>query len=168
MHPTPRTRILPLNYCLLYFLFHSDRRKNKGYFGSGEAFLWKMKGDRKTLCKSVIDQARLESDIEVYAWTGDNYMTQLCTHEMIALGGGSSSGKEGAFGLVIESDLLNGYSSHSSTFGNSPLSNEGKDGSSFEIVNLEVWTMTPCNNIEEAEKLEMARLFLERHRLEEN
>ncbi len=127
-----------------------------------------MKGDRKTLCKSVIDQAQLESDIEIYAWTGANYLTQLCTNEMIALGGGSSPGKEGTFGLVIKSDLLNGYSSHSQTFGNPPLCNESENGSSFEIVNLEVWTMTPCNDIQEAEKMEMARLFLEHHRREES
>jgi hypothetical protein len=32
-------------------------------------------------------------------------------------------------------------------------------------VNLEIWTMTPCNNVKEAEKLEMAKLFLEANRL---
>lgn len=142
----------------------SQWRKNKSYFGSGEAFLWRMKGDRKTLCKSVLDQAALESDIEVFSWTGANYFTQLCTDEMIALGGGSSSGKEGTFGLVIRSNLLNGTTNFCATFGNPPLSREVDSGPSFEIVNLEVWTMTPCANEAEAEKLEMARLFLERNR----
>ena len=127
-----------------------------------------MKGDRKTLCKSVIDQAQLESDVEIFSWTGANYLTQLCNNEMIALGGGSTDGREGSFGLLIKEDLLHGYSSHSSTFGNPPLSVEGRSAASFEIVNLEVWTMTPCSNVEEAEKLEMSRLFLERHRVQDS
>ena len=120
-----------------------------------------MKNDRKTLCKSVLDQAQLESDIEVFAWTGANYLTQLCTNDKIALGGGSLAGKEGGFGLTISSNLLNGHTNFCATFENPPLSREGTP---FEIVNLEVWTMTPCNTAEEAEKLEMGRLFLESNR----
>merc|ERR1711957_266843 len=62
--------------------FTSSTWRNNGesYFGSGESFLWKMKNDRKTVCKSVLDQAQLESDVEVFAWTGSNYMTQFCTN----------------------------------------------------------------------------------------
>jgi|EP00979_Chaetoceros_neogracilis_P000983 hypothetical protein len=118
-----------------------------------------MKNDRKTVCKSVLDQAQLESDVEVFAWTGSNYMTQLCTNDKIALGGG------GGFGLVIESNMLHGQTNQCATFGNPPLSKEHHNGGSFEIVNLEIWTMTPCNNVKEAEKLEMAKLFLEANRL---
>jgi Oxidation resistance protein len=124
-----------------------------------------MKKDRKTLCKSVLDQAILESDIEVFAWTGANYLTQLCTDDKIALGGGGTNGGEGGFGLLIEANLLIGQTSRCATFGNPPLSNEHQDGSSFEIVNLEIWTMTPCNNEEDAQKLELGKLFLEANRV---
>jgi len=140
---------------------NSSIRRNNGesYFGSGESFLWRMKNDRKTVCNSVLDQAQLESDIEVFAWTGTNYLTQLCTNEKIALGGG------GGFGLVIENNMLHGQTNKCATFGNPPLSKEHENGTSFEIVNLEMWTMTPCNNVIEAEKLELAKLFLEANRL---
>mmetsp|Transcript_2858 Transcript_2858/g.5351 ORF Transcript_2858/g.5351 Transcript_2858/m.5351 type:complete len:1091 (+) Transcript_2858:104-3376(+) len=141
-------------------------RKHTSYFGSGECFLWRMKKDRKTLCKSVLDQAILESDIEVFAWTGANYLTQLCTDDKIALGGGSANGEEGGFGLIIEANLLIGQTNRCATFGNPPLSNEHQDGSSFEIVNLEIWTMTPCNTEEDALKLELGKLFLEANRVE--
>ena len=47
--------------------------KDTSYFGSGEAFLWKVRNDRTTESKSIIDQAQLESEIEVYPWTRNNY-----------------------------------------------------------------------------------------------
>ena len=127
-----------------------------------------MKKDRKTISKSVLDQAQLESDIEVFAWTGTNYLTQLCTDEKIALGGGGSSDKEGSFGLLIESNLINGSTNWCATFGNPPLMKQQQNGNTFEIVNLEIWTMTPCNTEEEAEKLEFGRLFLESNRRGQN
>eukprot|EP00978_Attheya_sp_CCMP212_P043300 scaffold280108_cov44-Attheya_sp.AAC.1 len=83
---------------------------------------------------------------------------------------GSGSGSEDdkgvhyGFGLGIESDLLHGTSSSCATFGSPPLSFEHPDGSPFEIVNMEVWTLTPCMTLEEAEKLELGRFFLEAHR----
>ena len=42
-------------------------------------------------------------------------------------------------------------------------SRPGGIGSLFEIINLELWTLTPCETLEEAEKLELGRLFLEKH-----
>ncbi len=122
-----------------------------------------MKKDRKTICNSVLDQALLESEIEVYAWTGKNYLTQYCTNGQIALGGegNDSPGFESGFGLIIEEDLLNGSTGFCATFGNPPLSAHGQ----FEIVNLEIWTLTPAISEAEAEKLELGRLFLESNRL---
>uniref|UniRef100_A0A7S3PWU6 Oxidation resistance protein 1 n=1 Tax=Chaetoceros debilis TaxID=122233 RepID=A0A7S3PWU6_9STRA len=139
----------------------SPWRKSKTYFGSGEAFLWKMKNDRKTLCKSVIDQASLESDVEVFAWTGKNYFNQFCSDAKFALGGGSSNEKEGGFGLLVENDLFYGSTNFCSTFGNPPLSTRTQ----FEIVNLEIWTMTAAMTVKDADRMEMAHLFLESNRL---
>jgi hypothetical protein len=141
-------------------------RKGWNYFGSGESFLWRMRQPRVTPCHSIIDQAQLESELDVYPWTGDNNCIQLCTHEKLAVGGGTPSMEKKddkivwGFGLAIDRDLLHGTSSHCATFRSPPLSHI-HDSSPFEIVNIEVWTTTPCYSLEDAEKLEMGKLFLQ-------
>ena len=149
----------------------SPWRKNTTFFGSGESFLWRMKHDRKTVCKSIIEQAQLESEIEVFPWTGDNYLVQLCTDKYIAVGGGGSQqhigSSECGFGLCIDDEVLHGTSDYCPTFDNPPLSKEHQDGSPFEIVNLEVWTLTPAMSLEEAEKIEFGRLFLDLNKPEQ-
>lgn len=145
-------------------------RKNWKYFGSGESFLWRMRQSRQTPCFDVFDQAKMESELDVYPWSGGNDCVQLCTHDMLAVGGGSTSDEkknddgesttEYGFGLAIDKELLYGTSSSCATFSSPPLSIEHKDGSPFEIVNLEVWALTPCDTLEEAQKLELGQLFL--------
>lgn len=151
-------------------------RKNWNYFGTGESFLWKMRKTRSRLeeCKSIIEQAQMESQIDVYPYTGENKYVQLCTHDRIAVGGGSPSPSssteknppvkdhEWGFGLAIDNDLLTGTSSPCITFGSPSLSKVHSDGSVFEIVNMELWTLTPCYTTKEAEKMELGKLFLER------
>lgn len=163
-------------------------RKNWNYYGTGESFLWKMRRTRKNPSHSIIDQAQLESELDVYHWTGRNNFVQLCTNNRIALGGSSTTGtgdlssydnydddkaptingtleednnEDGGFGLAIEDDLLHGSTVSSATFGNPSLSSTHSKGELFEIVNLELWTLTPCMSFEEAEKLELGRLFLQ-------
>mmetsp|Transcript_2879 Transcript_2879/g.4197 ORF Transcript_2879/g.4197 Transcript_2879/m.4197 type:complete len:1291 (-) Transcript_2879:196-4068(-) len=157
-------------------------RKNWNYFGTGESFLWRMRQDRNTPCYSIIDQAQLESELDVYPWTGANDCVQLCTQNKIAVGGGNDltvdmatpfgSGSEAkqtynddntqyGFGLAIESDLLHATSSRCATFGSPALSRYQSDGSPMEIINLEVWALTPSMSSDEAEKLELGKLFLE-------
>jgi len=173
--------------------FTSDTwRKNWNYYGNGESFLWKMRQNRKTggeHTHSIIDQALLESQMDVYPWTGENDCVQLCTHNRIAVGGGAgdirgdmtgneiqnenSSGSDGdkpmfqeheyGFGLSIDADLLQGTSSPCHTFGNPALSPKHADGARFEIINLEVWAITPCYSVADAEKLELGRLFLQQN-----
>jgi hypothetical protein len=160
-------------------------RKNWSYYGSGESFLWKMRQPRSSECHSIIDQAQLESELDVYPWTGDNDCVQLCTHNTLAIGGGGGgttaatavrrtqekdlnfspqgdTTKEPSFGfgIAIDRQLLHGTSSHCATFGSPPLSRYHPDGSPFEILNLEVWTLTPAYSVEDAEKLELGMLFL--------
>ena len=162
-------------------------RKNWNYYGGGESFLWKMRRNRLVKCQSIIEQAQLESEIDVFPYTGDNKFIQLCTHDRIAVGGGHpdptvaekkeedpammDDGKDTrldiedhdwGFGLSIERDMLQGSSSPCVTFGSPSLSVKHSDGTTFEIVNLELWTLTPCLTTEDAEKLELATLFLER------
>eukprot|EP00957_Ditylum_brightwellii_P015240 1148246-Ditylum_brightwellii.AAC.1 len=52
-----------------------------------------------------------------------------------------------------------GVSGRCATFDSPCLSNIAKDGT-FEIVNVEAWTMTPVDAHHEAERLEMARHFV--------
>mmetsp|Transcript_13263 Transcript_13263/g.21371 ORF Transcript_13263/g.21371 Transcript_13263/m.21371 type:complete len:312 (-) Transcript_13263:290-1225(-) len=149
-------------------------RKNWNYFGTGESFLWRMRRSRLEKTGGILEQAQRESEIDVYPYTGENRFIQLCTHDRLAVGGGmpASAGEkkldddvkehEWGFGLAIQSDLLQGSSSPCVTFGSPSLSNSHSDGSLFEIINVELWTLTPCLTVEEAEKLELGKLFLQR------
>lgn len=163
-------------------------RKTWNYYGNGEAFLWRMRRTRaeKDVQHSILDQAKLESELDVFYWAGKNDLVQLCTHDLLAVGGGefrsfrkgqndsfsedeerdmpppqSRKTDKGGFGLAFDAEILRGTSSPCATFNSPPLSREHPDGSPFEIVNLEVWTMTPCMNVDDAEQLEMRKLFLE-------
>jgi TLD len=158
-------------------------RKSWNYFGNGETFLWKMRHSRREKCHSIIDQAHMESEIDVYPYIGVNNCIQLCTSDKIAIGGGtyeSSPALDGSnpihsevqdkykahewgFGLTIESDFLHGTASPCLTFGCPALSALHPNGSLFEIMNIELWTLTPCARVEDAEKLELGKLFLETH-----
>lgn len=158
-------------------------RKTWSYFGGGESFLWRMRHSRHSKCHSIIDVAHLESEIDVYPYTGDNHCIQFCTSSKIAVGGGSpdqaakSSGSlpsmpeededevvrehEWGYGISLENDLLHGSSSPCVTFGSPSLSKSHWDGSLFEIINIELWTMTPCYSEADAQKLELGKMFLE-------
>ena len=50
------------------------------------------------------------------------------------------------------------------TFASPSLSSEHPRGEVFEIMNLELWTLTICSRLEDAEKLELGKLFLEKNR----
>lgn len=154
-------------------------RRNWNYFGNGESFLWRMRRSRSEndAQHSILDQAKLESELEVFYWSGKNNLVQYCTHEMLAVGGGllrddsrdDNSDEQpdtGGFGLAIDSDLLRGTSSPCATFQSPPLSKLHPNGSPFEILNMEVWTLTPCGSVAEAENLEMTALFLETYNRE--
>jgi TLD len=157
-------------------------QKTWSYFGGGESFLWKMRHSRRTKCHSIIDQAHLESEIDVYPYTGENHFIQFCTSRQIAVGGGSPDqtgnfprspevADEGSniqdhawgFGIALQGDLLHGSSSPCTTFGSPSLSETHNDGSLFEIINIELWSMTPFFTVEDAQKLELGKLFLEEH-----
>ena len=168
----------------------SPWRKNWNYYGNGESFLWRMRRSRseKDAQHSVLDQAKLESELDVFQWTGSNDLVQYCSHDIMAIGGGSlrednrddgpdeqrdlppqnpvfTNANKGGFGLAIDSELLRGTSSSCATFDSPPLSKFHPNGP-FEILNIEVWTLTPCANVREAENLEMMTLFLETYNRE--
>jgi len=148
-------------------------RQSPNYFGTGECFLWRMRRSRLEATSDILEQAQLESEIDVFPFTGENQFFQLCTHDRIAVGGGTPSGEkktcdppinphEWGFGLDIQGDMLVGSSSPCVTFDSPSLSKVHADGSLFEIVNLELWTLTPCTSVQDAERLELGKLFLDR------
>jgi hypothetical protein len=123
------------------------------YYGSGESFLWRLEKSRPTNFTSGDWRERFQSDIEVFKFAFQNRHIQLCEHDRIVLGGGEKRGEtEWGFGLVFEEDLLTGMSSPCLTF-SSPSLSRLHSGSHFEVRNLEVWALTPCQSMAEAEKL---------------
>jgi hypothetical protein len=158
-------------------------RRNWNYFGSSDSFLWRMRHTRQEKTHSIIDQAQIESEVDVFPYTGKNQCIQLCTYDKIGIGGGAGNTlspdtasistlnhgepikeHEWGFGLTVQSDMLTGTTSPCVTFGSPSLSAEHSDGSIFEIINMELWTLTPCTRLEDAEKLELGKLFLQQHR----
>ena len=67
---------------------------------------------------------------------------------------------EWGFGLWLEQDLSRGSSSACLTFQSPPLSRIHADGSLFEIRNLEVWALTPCISVAQAEANQRRRRLL--------
>ena len=156
-------------------------RKSWNYFGTGESFLWRMRHSRLDQTNGILDQAQKESEIDVYPYTGENEFIQLCTHDRIAVGGGIPEEEDSAekktqtepvsnplidhnhdwgLGLALRSDLLQGSSSSCLTFGSPSLCKSKPNGGRFEVVNVELWAMTPCATEEDAERLELGKLFL--------
>jgi TLD len=153
----------------------SPWHNHHGFFGSAPAFVWKMRHSRRTKCISLFDQAQLESEIDVYlAQGGRGVHTQVCRHDMIAVGGDENlivnladfnsirevADKSG-FAFCLDSDLLRGTTSRSQTFHNPSLCGPGNKSEVFEVAGLEVWSLTPCFSVEAAEKLEMTKFFIE-------
>lgn len=63
-------------------------RNHPGFYGSAPAFLWRMRHNRRTPCHSLFEQAQMESEIDVYAFSGLNDLVQVCDDYRLAVGGG--------------------------------------------------------------------------------
>lgn len=151
----------------------SSWRLEPDYYGSGEAFLWRMKGSRADVLGSVFEQAHRETQIDVYPYSFQNKFIQMCQSNRIAVGGGTTTesreiatgevipAREFGFGICFdEGTLLYATSSPCLTFNSPSLSDQHQDGSRFEVLNLEVWTFTPCITLKEAEIMEEKQRFL--------
>ena len=135
------------------------------YFGTGESFLWRIKGSR--LIEEHEENSRLDSDIEVYPFTGLDTCVQKCTHDQLIVGGGPWNDKDCPFetepkssGLVIHENLQKGSSGTCATFANRALSKLDFQGT-FEISNLEVWTLTPFYPESQAKIAEDRKIFID-------
>ena len=131
------------------------------WYGSSEAFLWRLKQTRYTSPKNS-RKPDFEREIEVYPCTGDDDLIQFCTNKTIAVGGGEwqrSSCPYGntteGIGLVIDGDLFGGETNSCQTFANPKLARHTSPSSEFVISNLEVWSLTPCIDIQTATEKEM-------------
>ncbi|KAF9462777.1 TLD-domain-containing protein [Collybia nuda] len=99
--------------------------RGKGYYGSGETFMWKYVGEK----------------LQVFKWTGKNDYVALCESEYISFGGG-----DGHYGLYLDQELLEGSSARCPTFENEPLCSPNPKSAgmvNFECVGLEVWGVEP-------------------------
>ena len=121
------------------------------------------------------DQIELESDIETFLWSTRNRCIQFSTEEKIAIGGGypndddaiGEKKKDWGLGTALDCELYKGTSSPCITFGDSnfgspPLSKLSKDNT-FEVANMEIWTLTLCLSVDKAEQLDMGRMFVLSH-----
>lgn len=156
----------------------SPWRHNLGFYGSAPAFVWKMRHSRRTKCYSLFDQAQLESEIDVYMYSGTNELVQACRHDELAVGGDDGlpnldeqksydelpdlfvRDANSGFAIKLDDDLLAGTSNPCPTFRNPSLCGSGKTGDTFEVSNLEVWTFTPASDVKSAERLEMTKFFI--------
>jgi len=161
---------------------------SSGGFGNGESFVWRMRLNRRTHCTSLYDQAHLESEIDVYPYSGFNSCVQICTASMIGLGGteiekSSSLGfsyedyqqcariyssdkfkrNHDGFAITLHDDLSHGTTSSCPTFCSPSLLSNGNTSEFFEVLNVEVWTFTPVDSVNEAQKLEMRKHFVAKH-----
>jgi len=145
------------------------RPNGNNYYGSCEAFVWQLRKTRQDSCHSLDEYILRESSLEVFQWTHKgNRNVQLSNTKKLFVGGGSpdveedenkvDTGEE-AWGMSIAlgNELLHGTSSRCATFDSNPLNRKSEV---FEIMNIEIWTLTPCMNEESAEELELGRTFV--------
>lgn len=129
------------------------------FYGSNDTFLWKMRQSRfesQALVKSAtVEQAILmESELAVYPFTGSNNFVQHCSLEDgIGLG-------ENAAAIRLDPSLRTGSAAPSETFGNPCLLDPKEEKSlNFQVANVEVWALTPNDNVKDAEQLELTSFF---------
>jgi hypothetical protein len=119
-------------------------------------------------CSTVEDQIALEHTLDVFSWSGKNRNVQSLVNSdgQLIIGEGAPGDEDpragGGCALTIRSDMINGFSDPCFTFECPSLSTEG-GGDTFEIANLEVWALTPVDNLQQAEKLELGRQFIFDH-----
>jgi hypothetical protein len=125
--PTPQLFIIQDANDALFGVYMGEGirpSKGRGYYGSGESFMFKVGKD---------------GELKVFKWTGRNDYISLCEPDFISFGGG-----EGRYGVYLDSGLIDGSSAGCPTFGNEPLCSKGpiKAGAvEFECVGLEVWKL---------------------------
>ena len=151
-------------------------RFSVGWYGGQQAFLWKMRRSRLETTTSILEQAMQESEVQVFPVRPGNVAIQYCSKECLMLGRGEIQGhtpgkyggKHYGHGIYLDSSLLRGTTSSSETFGNPSLVDDTERGTRFDVSNIEVWTLTPHDNVGEAQQSELSTMFLEGGRQGDN
>ncbi|KAL7556744.1 hypothetical protein ACA910_008081 [Epithemia clementina (nom. ined.)] len=144
-------------------------RFSVGWYGGQQAFLWKMRRSRLETTTSIFEQAVQESEVQVFPVRPGNVAVQYCSKDCLMLGRGEIKGhssekyggKHYGHGIYLDSTLLRGTTSSSETFGNPCLVDDGERGTRFDVSNIEIWTLTPHDNVDEAQQSELSTMFLE-------
>jgi len=164
------------------------RRNGSTFYGSGETFLWRLAQPRRTPpCNdndslSTTTTACLEKSeavVEIFRWSGANRNIQLLNSKMLAVGGGEpddiinerlTHGVGGTtavmeqpnrcwdFGLTLRRDLQSGSTGNCATFDACP-NGRLSCPEHFEVLKIEVWTLSPTKNITLASSLEHSLQF---------
>jgi len=148
----------------------SPWRIQRSWYGSGESFLWRLKNSRRE-SPNVPRSYSQDNEMEVYPFTGHDSCVQLVTSNALAVGGGDYdvvsetspyADEPMGIGFTIDGDLGGGETSSCATFANPRLCGlPSSKETEFEIESVEVWTLTPCQTVVEAERMEMRRHFVE-------
>lgn len=155
------------------FTAHPWRLVSSGFYGGKDSFVWRLRQSRSEPCASIVEQALIESKMDVFPFTYRNQHVQLCTTERISLGdieveGMATEGTHYGNAIRLNGTLTSGSTSTSETFGNPCLIETDKRGQEFEVANIELWAMTPHSTVAAAERAEMKSLFLEEGRIAGN
>lgn len=157
----------------------SPWKTNPTFFGGAPSFAWRMRQSRMTPCHSLIEQAQMESEIDVFFLLDKAARIQTCTHNRIGVGVGNmnkydaeglilqteleaeeENGKNFGFVIALEDDLLSGTTSQSPSYKNPCLCDPSSHGEAFQVLNVELWSLTPAFSEESAERLEMTQYLV--------
>lgn len=154
----------------------SPWRNRPGWFGSGECFLWRLKKSRLA-GGGRQPNYDYDNEMEVYPYTGHDEQIQYCTEKTLAVGGGEWSLTNGAsdtsphenepvgIAFMLDGDLMGGETNSCATFANPRLCGKDSGSNEFDIHGLEVWTLTPCLTVADAQRLEDKHAFIEKNAL---
>lgn len=144
------------------------------FYGSGtSSFAWRMIHSRIEMASSVWEQARRETDLEIFP--SQTPLVQLCQPHRLCVGSGTPSTarkvsngelynpQDFGFAIALGESLLEVCSSACEAFDSPPLLVNNHGGAPVELVNLEIWALTPFLTEEEARAVEYQRLFLQRN-----
>lgn len=161
--------------CVFGAFTNHSWRYSVGWYGGQQAFLWKMRRSRSATTTDILEQAAQESEVQVFPVRPGNVAVQYCSKECLMLGRGEiqmaqqpygKHGKHYGHGIYLDHSLLHGSTSSTETFGNPCLVDDAERGSRFNVSNIEVWTLTPHDNVADAQQSELSTLFLEGGRKE--
>jgi hypothetical protein len=142
-------------------------RVSQGWYGAKDSFLFKMRHSRLENAPSILQKVSNESEIQVFPYRSSNAALQHCSKSGIMMGQGEllpvtiEGGDHLGYAIYLDPSLEHGTTSTSETFGNPCLVALDKRGSTFEVSNIEVWTLTSHTTVAEAEKSELSTMFLE-------